>query len=368
MAIDVHIGDGTGKNGNAAVVNPYKDIPNGLVTYTHPYATDSSAGGFYFNPTFGINMNVDAGFTGTPDGVHDGTDSVLWTGTNLSGTKFIFNSVTQAQAGTKSVDGTASQNADEAIFTRASTINTGGYIAFVGYIYITDWSIAGTKEVELRLRVAGVDLGDTVDLSGFINKGLFNSWQKFIIPITSFGVGATAFDEVVVKTVAQGSGQPPSYFLDTLSFEEASGSVTYSIPVPKGFEFFLEDLVLTAAGPLDSRLASGTNPNIPYDKFVGLTLTTGIILQLASNDGIFNAGVFTSHIDLMATPGMTFQSGGDGTNTWVSYSTRFLTPPSGLGDNNASFNIVVNDDLSTLLYFRATARGNLRAIPKPNIK
>jgi len=368
MPIEVYQADGEGKNGRAAVVRPYKGIPNGPITYTHPFANDISAGQPFINPVYGVDMAQNGQFGGTPDGVHNGTDSALWTGTNLAGTNFVFDSTTQKKSGTKSVDGVGTNNNNEALFTRSSVINGANYIALTGWIYIIDWSTAGTeKEVQIRNRIGGVDIGDALNLSDFINKGLFNTWQKFTVNIDLFNIGPADFDELVVKTVDIGGGSAPSYFLDDIQWEnDATGSLSYGLFVPKGFEFFLEEITFAAAGPLDSRLADGTHANIPYDKFVGETMDIGVLLQVQSNAGIFNAAIFGNHIEFMSTPNMEFQSGGDGTNTWVVYRTRYSTAPSLKGDANGVFQIVINDDLSNLLYFRSIARGKLRALPDPN--
>ena len=361
--IDIIQTDGTR---SVHVVNPYDTLPNGTIVYTHPYVNDLSAGTFFVNPVHGVDMNKDGAFAGTPDKIHNGIDDILWTGSALSGT-WDFNSAVQKKTGTYSVDATATTNNSEALFTRSSTINLGNYLAVTGHIYITDWSTAGSaKEVELRIRNGGVDVGNTILLRDFLNVGLFNTWQKFTIPIDLLGTGPADIDEMVIKTVDNGGGQAPSYYLDDMQWEETAGSLSYSLPVPPGFEFFLEEISFAAAGPLDSTLANGTTQNIPYDKFVGETLTNGVLLQVQSDEGLFNAAIFTNHIEFMTTPAMEFQSGGDATNTWVRYYTRYKSPPSVSGDKNGKFTVIINDDLSNLLYFRVIARGFLRAIPKPN--
>jgi len=368
MAKETYIGDGTGENGRVAVVNPYANVPNGIVSYTYPWVNEISAGQPFINPVHGVDMNKDGAFGGTPDGIHNGTDSAWWTGSNLSGSNFIFDSTTVKRSGSMSVDGTATTNNNEALFTRASTINAGNYVALTGWIYIIDWSTAGSaKEVQLRIRNGGVDIGNNLNLRDFINTGLFNTWQKYTISIDVLGIGPADLDEVVIKTVDSGGGQAPSYYIDDMQWEETAGSLSYGLRIPKGFLFYLEEISFAAAGPMDSRLADGTHPNIAYDKFVGETMALGVLLQVQSDDGLFNAGIFRNHIEFMSTPDMEFQSGGDGTDTWVVYRTRYSTAPFLSGDKNGVFNVVINDDLTSLHYFRTIARGRLQEIvTKPN--
>lgn len=53
---------------------------------------------FFSNPTLGTSMELaNPGFTGTPEMIHDGTDTTAWTGVNLGGVTF--NSTTHAKQG-----------------------------------------------------------------------------------------------------------------------------------------------------------------------------------------------------------------------------------------------------------------------------
>lgn len=45
----------------------------------------------FLNGDFGGNMNQNVAFSGTPDGIHDGTDRSLYTASSVSGSKFTFN-------------------------------------------------------------------------------------------------------------------------------------------------------------------------------------------------------------------------------------------------------------------------------------
>lgn len=45
----------------------------------------------FLNDDFGINMNQNISFGGTPVGIHNGIDSTLWTGSNIAGASVTFN-------------------------------------------------------------------------------------------------------------------------------------------------------------------------------------------------------------------------------------------------------------------------------------
>ncbi len=67
-------------------------VHTGLVTLTHPLVEAEPHTAFFVSPDFGIAMNVNVAFAGTPEQIHDGLDEVLYTATAVVGTKFTFNS------------------------------------------------------------------------------------------------------------------------------------------------------------------------------------------------------------------------------------------------------------------------------------
>ena len=355
MGIDVKIKDGLGKNGTAAVVLK-KDIPNGVVTYTEPYRDIIGQTKAMVNATHGADFNVDASFSGTPEIVHNGTDTVAWTGSALTGT-WTFDSTAQSQAGTKSVDATATVNNDEAQFEDGTPISNASYTALTGYIYITGWPTSGTKEVTIRNRLAGVDAGDELNLSDYIDTTNLNAWQKFTIPIADFNMPAQNIDQLIVKTIDIGGGAPPDYYLDTIQWEETGGAIFTVEPDTKSV-YSVSELNITIADAYASTLADASHQKIPYNAFLGVSvLTDGLNFKLTTDDIIRFNGSFKQHIDFMGFPGMKCQSGGDGTNTWVTYTVNFDPPLILDARTKDKFELTISEDLTGLLYGRALVRG-----------
>lgn len=71
---------------------------SGAVVLTHPLETSVADVRFVESAEYGRNLNQNVGFSGTPDQIHDGTDEVLWTGSQIVGTSITFNSETHAYA------------------------------------------------------------------------------------------------------------------------------------------------------------------------------------------------------------------------------------------------------------------------------
>jgi hypothetical protein len=361
MTIKSVITDGCGE-GLDAGVHFKQDVPPGLVAFTEPYRDFiAQTKPLLSETTGGINANVDASFSGTPDGIHNGTDTALWTATAISGT-WTFDSTGQAQAGTKSIDATATVDNNEAQLERSSAITANSYTAMTGYIYITAWPATGTKEVELRTRLAGVDVGNTVSLSNYVSTGTLNTWQKFTIPLADFGLGADSIDQVIVKTVDIGGGVAPDYYLDTMQWEE-TGSETFSVTPDLGTKYYVTHMSITMADAYDGTLASASHPNIKYNQLLGVSkLTNGIVFRLTTDQIVRFSGIFQQHIDYMTFPGLKVTTGGDATNTWLQYDIVFDYPFVMDSRTKDKLEMTLSDDLSGLLYHRVLVRGYTETI------
>jgi hypothetical protein len=326
------------------------------VSYTIPYSQVIVQTKALLSDTYGADLNQNVAFGGTPDGVHDGTDSVLWTGSALTGT-WDFASTTQAQAGTKSIEAINTVDNDEAQLERSSAITADDYVALSGFVYITSWSGTGTKEVELRTRLAGVDVGNSVNLSAYVDTGSTGAWQSFAIPISDLGLGTDSIDQIIIKTVDIGGGAAPNYYLDEIQWEE-TGAETWCVEPDLSSTFSISEMKITLADAFDSTLASSSVPKIPYNTFLTQAkLANGINIRLTTDEIVRFSGSFRQHIDFMAFPGLRVDSGGDGTNTWVSYTVAFDPPFIMDARTKDKLEVTISEDLSTLLFLRIFVRG-----------
>ena len=356
--VKVVISDGQGKNGSVSVVKP-RGLPSGAVVYTEPYRDLIGQTKAMVNTTYGADFNQSVGFGGTPDGIHDGTDSVLWTGSALSGS-WTFDSTAQAYAGTKSIDGTAATNNSEAQLERGSAIAGSSYVALTGAVYVLDWSTQGSvKEIEFRCRLAGVDVGNSIQLRDYIDETTFGSWQTFTIPIEDFGLGTDNIDQLIITALDNGAGSAPSLYYDALQWEETGAAEVWSVEPDTQSIYRISELNITIADAYVSTLTDGTHQKLPYDTLLGVSaLSTGMNFKLTTDNIVRFSGNFRQHIDFMNFPAMKVQSGGDGTNTWCTYTVRF--DPHFILDSRTKdkFELTLSEDLSGLLYARAFVRGS----------
>jgi len=320
MGTNSKIKDGEGTSLAAGVKNT-ESFGNGLKVYSYEGNPLGLGTRFFTNDTYGSNINKDATTGGTPDQVHDGIDSSLWTASAISGS-WTFNSATQAHGGTQSINATATTNNNVAQFAKGSNLTIANYVTLTGWIYITGWSTGGSvKEIE----VIGWDTGTAaavssiVNLSDYINTTSFNVWQKFSIPFADFAFTASTLDAIRVTTRDQGGGPPPNYFLDDLQFEQTGGAIIYSVGPPPGKIWKITNVSYILADAYAGTVTNGTMPSIPYDGFLGVsTLAIGTIVRRIQLDEVKFSNTTTDLIDYLSTGApKKVLSGSDGVNTWV---------------------------------------------------
>jgi len=370
--LKIEVGDGNG--GDTAQVRKRLEeghqhkYPAGLMTYTEPYRQERNRPIIALNPDGSSAMNVNGASTGgTPDNVHNGIDNTYWTGTNLSGTGFVFNSTDQAFAGSSSISGAGSVNSDEALLTRSSPLTILSYTALTGQIYVDSWPGAGTKEVRLRIRLGGVNIGTTIDISPYIDTGNQNAWQAFVIPLTDFGLVGTTMDEIVITTIDIGGGQAPNYYFDNLVLSSAAGGspVSYRVTpregeiiLVKGFVYnlvFPWSAVATVTGATENFTA---NQFLSYNRFAHLSeLPVGVGVRRVQGGGTGFSNVVRNNFDLLkATNHRIDTFFADDTNVMMKITTSFEGPVELDQHTGDYYEFTVNDDLSSLIHFEIRGR------------
>lgn len=355
MGLNVKIEDNG--NGTVAEVESKKDTGNGLKVYTYEGKPVQSQNAFFTNDTYGSDLNQDGSAGGTPDQVHNGIDSVLWTASAISGT-WTFNSTAQAHTGSNSIDATSTVNGETAQIAKGSNLTIANYVSLTGWIYISAWSTSGTKDVQIVAWDTGTAsaVSSTINLSSYINTTSFGTWQQFSIPFAAFGFTSATLDAIRITTVDIGAGPPPDYYLDDIQFEQTGGGITYTIGPDKGEKWYITHINHVLVDAYAGTVTNGTMPNIPYDGFLGVnTLPSGIVIRRIQFEEATFSSTNTDFIDYINTPLPKHMiSGSDGTNTWVRLESEFPTPVLFDGDKGDRFEIIINDDLTGLLYYKSS--------------
>ncbi len=152
------------------------DVPHaGLVTFTTPLVHTEPSTKFFFNAIKGIDMNVAVGFGGTPDRIHDGLDTTLYTGSAISGTKTTFNSTIRAQQAIATIVDFNIIDAGETV-----TVTVGG-VQTVLTAGGTDWTAATSNNATATSLASALDgvSGVTATATGAVVTAL-SDFTEFV--------------------------------------------------------------------------------------------------------------------------------------------------------------------------------------------
>lgn len=355
MALDSYIKDpNTGKR--ATIVE--QEGQNCLSVVTQDYKQHLNKSEYFFNPTYGINMNRDFSQIESTEDVHNGNDTILWTGTVIVGndSRVDFQNTDYAHTGTYSIrcgnmkDGNVFQLANDII------IESNTYDKFSGWVYITqDWGYDSLWIYFYNTTTDEQVSENMVDLSNYISVGNNSVWQKFNIPINDFGL---LQDYDAIRFTLDASGNEPDFWLDDLKLEELSEDLaTFKIEPPKGTWWYVNGIGTTIVSNYNSTLTDASMPNIPYNGLLGFPLINGIVYQRQEEGEIIYSSVIHNIIDMIAQFNSKItNSGYDGNFTWVKIDNYIFNTPLILkSEFNDFISMNISDDLSGLEMFTSTA-------------
>ena len=168
-----------GKDGDAADVKRRTDGV-GSVVYAGDLVVTEPSTKFFFNPDFGINMNLDAGFTGTPELIHNGENTTAYTASAVQGTKFTFNDTTFAVQSNITITGFAA-------------IDNGDGVTINGTAFLEDDTPTGNQFLaETSDSVTATNLATAINAVA----GFTASAASAVITVSEdTGIGITSFTE-----------------------------------------------------------------------------------------------------------------------------------------------------------------------------
>ena len=113
-------------------------------------------------------------------------------------------------------------------------------------------------------------------------------------------------------------------------------------------------LGIVIVAPYNSTLTDGTIPKIPYEGFLGVSLTNGITYQRQEEGEIIFSIIISDLIDVINQYNSQITNYGyDGTNTWLKIDTTFRTPFILKPEFGDYLSLNASDDLSGLTLMRA---------------
>ena len=350
MTIDVEI-SGVDQNGSSAItklINRKKQI--GPVVYTDDLLQYNQRSLLFFSEEGSRNLNIDGSFGGTPEGIHNGTDSAEWTAAATVGT-WDFASTAQANTGTKSIEALNMSDGDTATISKGSDLAFANFTSITGFIYLTRFNTS-FQEILISFTDNGVLVGASMDLINFIDGGLLNAWQKFSIPKAALGQNGTTVDAMVLQFTSSGGSAPRAYF-DDIQIEE-TGGVEFIARPANGNTVIFDRYEFLFADALAGTVADGTMAGLDHNKILGLaSLTNGFSFQRVAQGVPQVSLVMRNFGDMM---GFTFQPMpapfSDGTNTIIKMVALLPEPAVLNGKTGDKVTVTINDDMSGLQIFR----------------
>ena len=363
--VKVQIMDG---KGNGAPCHTHRDGDDtGVIAFTEPLRTWTNNSQFATNTEYGLNLNVDAAFGGTPEVVHNGIDTVAWTASSITGGKFTFNSTDRFYEGAQSIKTDNAAVGDTMQIDRGSLIDLSGFVALTMWINVDkDWAIGDSVSIYGWDITAGTIQGTKVFLEDYFNELDFDVWHKISIPLGDMTLGENtiinAIDSFRIEIETK-SGKSPLFYIDTFQIEESGEPARFRIDPPLGTKMRVSSLDFSFVDDYDATLLNSSMPNLSYDKILGLPkLQNGILLaRIIDGKTLFSASV-TCLYEFLRISGTIISSYSDGVNTGITIRIVFDSPIVLESTSEDYISIQIADDLSNLTGFTVFANGSTRLL------
>ena len=266
-----------------------------------------------------------------------------WTGTAVVGT-WNFADTANPNDGTKCVSLTAADNNDLATFADGTETTMGGRTAVTGQMRLEVYNGANNN-ILLEFQNNGATVGNSVDLNDFINTGLLNVYQGFVIPKDAFGISTETVDEIEVMA-ERTTGPKPTFRFDQFQIEQTGTPATFAF-APR-----LNQTVKLIA--IKATMADTVTAESPFDAFLGVSkLSNGIVVSAQSLGKNVFAGTFVQIADFFTIANSTSETSVGAAKTWLSVNIPFNDNQVILsGEDGDSITFTISDNLSGLDYFR----------------
>ena len=333
----------------------------GVVAYTEPLRDKRDIHIPFFSSTLGVAMNINAEEGGSPQLIHDGTDTPAWTGSNIQGNKVDFDRDDRPFSGTLSVRVNNPAEGDVWQFLAPSEIAAGSYASISMQINVDkDWT-AGSDEIEIYLWDTSSDsqVGNSVSMSSYIDETDFDSWQKASVPLSDLGADSLAFDSVRMEQMPK-SGKAAKLYIDEIKLIETGTAEDYIVSAPSGaLRYHVHGIRIIMGGSMSGAVEDGTMQGLSYKKLMNVdSLLNGILITVFGNNEITSSGAIRQMSDIFVMGGSVTSSISDGSDSMVCVDIPYREPPILEGKRPDNYiRARVQDDLTGLDYLRMVVYG-----------
>ena len=363
MPIKTYITD-TESGLEPAVDNCSGDEKRALVVATRPLKTYGAKVAFAINPTYGMEMAQNGLFGGTALAIHDGTDSVAWTFSEPTGTKWEADSTDRAYAGTKALKCDNPNVGD--VLQVINNLGPGNDIDLTGnYVGITMWinvdkDWAGGDSIEIYAHLDGALAGNAVALEDYFAYDSYDTWQFISIPLSDMGLTTSSIDAFRIENISREGGKSPEFYIDEWEMQESGEAIDFEITPDDGTWFHIKSFQTTFVDAYSADNDDSTVPNLAYNQILGMTPTVGYLFRRYSEEVIQREARIKCLMDLLSLPTTQIADVvSDGTNTMVTIENTYPESVDFVLKSEDDDKIVytLEDNFSQLLYFRISAIG-----------
>jgi len=252
---------------------------------------------------------------------------------------------------------------DVAQFSKGSDVTMADYSAVTFHIYVDkDWAAGDSISLFGWDSDLNVQVGDAVLLEDYFTFSNFDVWQSVVILLTDFDIASvTTVDSFRLKTISK-QGKSPKFYMDKIQLEAAGGAdpATFEVFIDNSAKFHIAEVDIIIADALDSTEAAGM-PVLSYDAILGVSeLANGLVFKWDRDGETFLQGTMKNLGDMLAIGGGVLDTAwSDGTSTFLKIRWVFYTPLVLRGQHGDHLTIQLNDDMSGLTKFTASAVGYL---------
>ncbi len=352
------------KDGTPVEVNQDPGEKVGLVVATRPHKTFASRTAWATHPHHGIEMNQNGKYGGTPLLLHDGTDTVAWTFSEPTGSKWEADSTDHFYDTAKALK---CDNANIGDIVQAinnvgpgnNVVLTGNYVAMTMWIFVDkSWKIGGSFPIYAHLD--GALEGNAVNLEDYFDYTNHDIWQFIAIPLTDMGLTASSVDAFRIENIARAGAKSPTFYIDEWQLEESGALIEFTIEPALGTWFHIESYQTLFVDAYNADNADSTMPHLSYDQILGDTFEEGYLYEQYGEGNpipMFSVRVLNLADLLQFAQSKLSNYISDGTNTLITVSQDQIVPLTLKAEKRDKVVITLQDDFSSLLRFRMTATG-----------
>lgn len=359
--LDIRIADGCG-HGVYTFNKKFKDGINGLVVATRPYNHYEFKRIPFSSSAYGINMNIGAEYGDTPELVHDGIDSTLWTGSNIVGRSPTFNSTGRAYSGTRSIYWNNPTQGSIFQLSKGSNFTFNDHVAITMWINVDkDYENADLISFYGYNSTTGNQVGTKIYLHNYFSNGTNDVWQKITIPLADMNISGLTINSFRFNHENRQGPKSPVLYLDAIQVEQKADDQGLFIVKPEIQSwFFCEEIMFFISDVYNpGAYSNGVSLQLDYKKILNEPmLDSGIDIKVKRRSLVKYQINFKNLGQFLQLGGRIGDIGYDGVSeTWMTLILPFNKPILLQHEYEDVAELNINDNLSGLTSLSCTARG-----------